>query len=440
MKPSFVYAMLVSGIAMRFRPPREGEAAFLRAEALTGKVQRHQGGGARRIHREARAAEIEKIGEAIGDDAVRPACIRLRLHPADIRELEEVVVDALALDAEEDARLGPADDFDRNPPRPRGSSHATSSAMRCWGSMRTASLGEMPKNDGSNSDASGTNPPQRMLRRSGAHRAGSAKLSLFQRSCGTGVMASRPATRFSQKASGVRRAPGESAAHAGRWRWHPAARSPLHRRLPTRRRFTPAAVRAAVEHCVEMTDEPLEAGIIVDRHGRKAHAEAELEPAAQLDGGERGDAEIEEALSHITFGNRHAQDRGKLLARVRLQDSSRCALETAPRSERRSPSDAASVLEDSRVTREPMVPVGPAISAVSRVVSLIVNASSSAARTAREADWSHEGRSCRTGRLRDNKARGAQGRAQDGLDPCEAAISPVRVPAHAPLLPLGQMF
>ena len=40
-------------------------------------------------------------------------------------------------------------------------SHATSSSSRCWGSIRTASRGEMPKKSASNRSTWSRNPPQR---------------------------------------------------------------------------------------------------------------------------------------------------------------------------------------------------------------------------------------------------------------------------------------
>src|ERR1700729_3713917 len=91
--------------------------------------------------------------------------------------------------------------------------HDTRSATRCWGSIATASRGEIPKNSGSNVVAPVRNPPRswislKPLRRDPANSSRTDQ----PRSVGNGLSASRPWTSNSQYASAVSIPPGASSA------------------------------------------------------------------------------------------------------------------------------------------------------------------------------------------------------------------------------------
>src|ERR1700722_3570150 len=91
--------------------------------------------------------------------------------------------------------------------------HDTRSATRCWGSIATASRGEIPKNSGSNVVAPVRNPPRSWISLKPLRRDPASSSRTDQpRSVGNGVSASRPWTSNSQYASAVSIPPGASSA------------------------------------------------------------------------------------------------------------------------------------------------------------------------------------------------------------------------------------
>ena len=60
---------------------RERRIAAARADVLTRRMHRGERGGAGRIHRHARAVQIQAVRDAIGGDAVRAAGRRMRADP-----------------------------------------------------------------------------------------------------------------------------------------------------------------------------------------------------------------------------------------------------------------------------------------------------------------------------------------------------------------------
>src|ERR1700761_3154915 len=91
--------------------------------------------------------------------------------------------------------------------------HDTRSATRCWGSIATASRGEIPKNSGSNVVAPVRNPPRSWISLNPLRRDPASSSRTDQpRSVGNGLSASRPWTSNSQYASAVSIPPGASSA------------------------------------------------------------------------------------------------------------------------------------------------------------------------------------------------------------------------------------
>src|SRR5262249_34829625 len=74
---------------------------------------------------------------------------------------------------------------------------------RCWGSISSASRGEMRKNKGSNLSTSSRKAPRCVYILPGTAGSASKKSSTGQRSAGTSRMASRPSRSSCQKAAGL---------------------------------------------------------------------------------------------------------------------------------------------------------------------------------------------------------------------------------------------
>ncbi len=99
----------------------------------------------------------------------------------------------------------PRSDAGSTPARSKAS-HDTSSSRRCWGSMPTASRGEMPKNPASNRSAPARNPPRSVAL---LPPPSPASESMSQpRSSGKGTMPSPPAATRSHRSSGEATPPG----------------------------------------------------------------------------------------------------------------------------------------------------------------------------------------------------------------------------------------
>ncbi|PSK61882.1 hypothetical protein B0E53_06218 [Micromonospora sp. MH33] len=88
-------------------------------------------------------------------------------------------------------------------------SQEVSSNSRCWGSMASASRGEMPKKSASNSAASYRKPPCRVVDVPVRPASGSYRPSRSQpRSAGKPPIASPPAATRSHSSSGLDTPPG----------------------------------------------------------------------------------------------------------------------------------------------------------------------------------------------------------------------------------------
>ncbi|CAM4279132.1 hypothetical protein KIPE111705_46475 [Kibdelosporangium persicum] len=88
-------------------------------------------------------------------------------------------------------------------------SQAISSTSRCWGSIASASRGEIPKKPASNPATSSRKPPSRAYDVPARAGSGSCSRTASQpRSDGNGEIASTPSTTSRQRSSGVRTPPG----------------------------------------------------------------------------------------------------------------------------------------------------------------------------------------------------------------------------------------
>ncbi|SGQ47462.1 Uncharacterised protein [Mycobacterium tuberculosis] len=88
-------------------------------------------------------------------------------------------------------------------------SQATSSSRRCWGSILSASLGEISKNSASKASMSGKNEPNRVVRASAAATSGGPPSKGCHRCGGTWLIEERRSQRKSHNASGHEIPPGK---------------------------------------------------------------------------------------------------------------------------------------------------------------------------------------------------------------------------------------
>ncbi len=96
--------------------------------------------------------------------------------------------------------FSPLADMGAMPARSRDS-QTTSSSSRCWGSIASASRGEIPNSPASKSATSDMNPPRVSLPTPGRVRS-------QPRSAGTGVIASAPSATSLHRSSAERTPPG----------------------------------------------------------------------------------------------------------------------------------------------------------------------------------------------------------------------------------------
>src|SRR5690606_12991622 len=80
----------------------EREIALTGAQALAGLVNGHERRRAGRVHRHRRPTQIERVGQPVGQDAVRGPRTRMAVYATALRKLQQVVVDAVAVRADVD--------------------------------------------------------------------------------------------------------------------------------------------------------------------------------------------------------------------------------------------------------------------------------------------------------------------------------------------------
>ena len=88
-------------------------------------------------------------------------------------------------------------------------SDATSSSSRCWGSILTASRGEISKNSASKAPMSLRKEPQRVVPAIAASVSGEPSSNGAHRSAGTSCTAERPSQRNRHNSSGPEMSPGK---------------------------------------------------------------------------------------------------------------------------------------------------------------------------------------------------------------------------------------
>ena len=269
-------------------------------QCLRRQVQRDQRRRARRVHRDRRALQAERVGDAAGRDAGRAAGRRVALERPPARRAAGAVV--VVRRRRRRRRCGCRAATAGSIPARSNASQEISSSSRCCGSIASASRGEMPKKPASNSAASCRKPPLAWWRRCRAAR-GRGRTALRCPSRGRRGTADGVAAVERPVATGLRGSPRRRGSGSPCRRSRSGRRNRRHGR-PLRALGRGQGVRLR-ERCRRPVLGPAESGHQVrpgpPRSGSRRPGTTgsrrpvrDGEPVAQLDGGQRVEAEVAE--------------------------------------------------------------------------------------------------------------------------------------------------